>query len=283
MQDNDPANWGILRLKIPYGSKSPWGYFTFNDRLFFVAVKDKKMVGFAYLLGTSVDPAATNLETMSVTSDMLTDKIEPDVKLISQSAQFKNISAISFNNRAFISVPSGSTTTFNNQILYFDFRPENLSSGQKFAFSPWDGLNISQFATYDGKLYGASSNPVGFVYELEKESVYSDSGVAINSYYQTKEIGGFNAHDIWTKDFRWLHIILGTFGTYFMNMYTKTDSYIGDGSLSTIYLDPGSSVYGTAVYGIDNYDPGKGLRSTRSLLVGIRAKGCSLNSLIKTR
>ena len=272
MQDNEPANWGLLRLKIPYGSKSPWGYFTFNDRLFFCAVRDNKLVGFAYLLGASVDPAATNLETMSVTSDMLTDKIEPDIKLISQSAQFKNISAISFNNRAFITVPTGSTTTYNNQILYFDFRPENLSSGQKFAFAPWSGLNITQFCTYGGKLYGASSNAVGFVYELEKESTYSDSGVAINSYYQTKEIGGFNAHDIWTKDFRWLHILLETAGTYFMNMYTKTDSYIGDGSLSTVYLDPGSSVYGTAVYGIDNYDPGKRIAEYKIPVGGYKGK-----------
>ena len=57
-----------------------------------------------------------------------------------------------------------------------------------------------------------------------------------------------------------------------MNMYTKTDSYIGDGSLSTIYLDPGSSVYGTAVYGIDNYDPGKRIAEYKIPVGGYKGK-----------
>lgn len=266
-----PAGWRQLKTNTPYGSKSPYCLPTFLNKTLFPAVQNKKFVGFAALEGTSADPTNTMLNVTNAGSELQSDRIEPDMFQVQENL-LSNISGIVFKNKAYVTLSYGSGVTQNNRMYCFDFSMSNLKKSQKVSWSPFTGLSAQQYTIYGGKLYFASSTTNGFVYQMDGTGVYSDDGVAINSYYYTKEFPGFHSDVNYYKDFRYVNILIDTAGSYFMNVGYRSDSDSGVGNSQQVDLNPGGSLWGTMIWGSDLWGGGTTQVEKRVYLSPVRGK-----------
>lgn len=271
MPSEDPTDWVRVKLRTSYGSKSPFGFFSYNNKLMHPAMQNSKLVGFAALSGDAVEPEATLLTVTAAGSDMKSDRIEPDVFEI-QSTAYDHISSIVYKNRAYISVTYGSSATANNRVYIFDFSRSNLAKKQEASWVPWTGINAEQFCVFGGNLYYISSTANGFVYRADREGVYSDDSSAIDSYLWTKEYAGQPGHEQFVKDFRYVNILYEKSGAYFMDLTYRVDSDRGSGSTVSINLNPGGSLWGTMVWGVDNWGGGNNQGEERIYLGQLRGK-----------
>lgn len=259
MPSADPTEWGTVRLKSPYGSRSPFGCFHYHNKLMYPAMESDKFVGFAALAGGTVDPEATHLETSSAGADLKSDRVETDIFDV-QEAYVKNISAQTFKNKAYVAVTSGDNQTTNNKCFIFDYSISNLKE-QEASWAPLDGLNVAQFTVYNQRLYYGNSTATGFVYQLESSAtLYSDDGAAINSYFWTKEFPGLKGHENLQKDFRRVKILVDQPGNYYMNLTYRVDSDSGDGLTTQVQLNPGANVWGTLIWGAGTWGSGASQR-----------------------
>lgn len=254
MPDATPANWSPIRLRSRFGSKSPFGAFSYRDQISIPAMDGDKFVGFASIAGAQLDPNATYLENGVVGSELSTERIEPDMFLV-QESYVGNISSIVFKNKAYVALTYGNGNSANNRIYVFDFSISNLSKKQKFSWVPITGINAAQFTVYDGKLFFVSSAADGFVYQFD-ETIYNFDGSAIDSYFWTKEFSGLAGHENLTKDWRTIQLLVEKAGAYFMNVSYRVDSDKGVGKTEQISLDPGGSIWGTMRFGIDEWGGG---------------------------
>jgi hypothetical protein len=270
MPDSDDSNWKIVVSKSPYGSKSPFSILNYNNRQLFPAVQGGKFVGFAALAGTTVEPSATFLSVLTAGSELKSDRIEPEMFEI-QESYLGNISGIVHKNKAYVAVTYGSGQTQNNRIYVMDFSISNLAKKQQESWVPFTGLRPAQFTVYSGNLYFQSATATGFVYRMEA-GVYSDDGSAIDSYFWTKEFSGYDGETNFHKDFRYANILLENAGDYFMHVSYRVDSDSGDGTAYQVDLDPGSSLWGTMVWGRDSWGGGMDQKEYRQFLGSARGK-----------
>lgn len=270
MQDSTPANWNILKTKSPYGCKSPFSTVNYNNKMLFAAVQNTKLVGFAAMVGDSLESTPSATYNFTASSDLKTDKIETDIFDI-QETYINNISSIVYKNRAYITCTYGTGSTYNNRIYVLDFSTSNISKHQKESWVPWTGLNASQFVIYNGNLYYGSSTATGFIYKLEG-GTYSDDGAAIDSYYWTKELSGGESELNYFKDFRYANVLVDNAGAWKMNISYRVDSDKGSGDYQQLDLNPGSSLWGTMVWGRDTWGGGTYQKEVRLFLGGARGK-----------
>ncbi len=270
MPDTDPSNWKTIKAKSAYSSKSPFGGFTYNDKLAFPAVQNEKFAGIGVLNGVALDPSSTFLPVANVGGELKSDKIEPDMFDI-QEAQVANISSIVFKNRAYLAMTKGAGNTTNNRVYVMDFSIMNLSKKRREAWVPWSGINAAQFTVYNGSLYFGSSTATGFLYKFS-EGTYSDDGAAINSYYWTKEFDCGKDEASFNKDFRFANLLVDLAGQYFMDIAFRTDSDSGMGTNYQIDLSTDSSLWGSMVWGVDSWGGGETQRDARIPLSGARGK-----------
>lgn len=270
MNSTDPDEWTLLKTKSAYGSKSPFGMFNFGYKQMFPAVQNDKFVGFVALQGVNVDPTVSVLSGGAAGSEISSDKIEPSIFDVSES-MVGNISSLVYKNQAWIAVTSGSGNLTNNKIFLFDFSISNVAKDQKFSWAPFDGIAPAQFAVYGGNIYYGSATANGFVYQADT-STYADSGVAIDSYFWTKEFSGLDTDFNLQKDFRYLNILVDKLGDYSMDINYKVDSDIGDGNLVTLSLNPGGSLWGTMEWGTDSWGGGTEQSEHRLYLANARGK-----------
>lgn len=268
MPTTDPSDWRAVVSKSPFGSKSPFCQLRYNNKNLFPAVQNGKFVGFAATVGETVDPSLSRLTVSTAGSLLKSDRIEPDMFNV-QESYLGNISGIVFKNKAWITLTYGSGATTNNRIYQMDFSISNLSKDQKEAWVPFTGLNAAQFTIYNGRLYYASSDTSGFVFQCEA-GVYSDNGAAINSYFWTKEFTGVPGEENNSKDFRAADLLVENAGAYFMDLAYRTNSDKGTGNAQQINLDPGSSLWGTMVFGRDTWGGGSDQSEVRAFLGGAR-------------
>ena len=269
MPSTDPSDWRTIKIRSPYGSRSPFGSFPYNNKLMYPAMESGKFVGFAAIGGSTIDPDSTSLDFSRAGSDLKSNRIEPDMFEV-QEAYVGNISAQVFKNKAYIAVTSGDGTTTNNRIWVYDFSISNLKK-QEASWVPISGLAAAQFTVYDGKLYYVSSTATGFVYRLET-TTYNDNSAAIDSYFWTKEFSGLKGHETYEKDFRFANILVELVGSYFMKLNIRVDSDTGEGTSKTISLDPGGTTWGSFNWGAANWDAGRGQRDVRVPLGPARGK-----------
>lgn len=253
MPTTDENDWLLIRVKAEFGSRSPYSFFEYNNRLAFAAVQNTKFVGFAALSGKTIDPEASVMDMKIAGSDRISDRIEPDIFDIAEG-HIPKIRAMVFKNKAYIAVPYGDDATTNNRIYIFDFSISNLKK-QDASWAPLDGINAASFTIYGGYLYYATSDATGFVYRLEA-SVYSDDGAAIDSYYWTKEFAGNPGHENLQKDFRKVKLLVEKAGAYYMGLTWRVDSDHGGGLTKQIDLTPGSAIWGDFMWGAANWGAG---------------------------
>ena len=254
MPDTTPANWTVTRVRSAYGSKSPYGSVRFKDRVLFPAMQNSKFVGFAADAGQTLDPTATQLSVSVAGSDLISDRVEPDMFNV-QVSYAGNFSAIVYKNRIYVALTYGSGQTTNNRVYVYDFSISNLARQQKGAWVPYTGWNAAQFCIYNGNLYFGTSTATGFVYQCET-GTYSDDGTAINSYFWTKEFSGVKGQENLFKDFRKARLLIEKAGAYYMTLAYRMDSDKGNGSSVQVDLNPGSTIWGTGMWGISLWGGG---------------------------
>lgn len=254
MPSADPTDWQDIRVKTSLGTRSPFGMFRFNNRVMFAATTDENFVGYAAIAGQTTEATSTLLTIQASGSEFISDKIEPDMFKV-QEAYVKNISATVFKRTAYISLTQGAGELTNNKVWVLDSSIENLSKSQKFTWAPWDGIAAAQLAIYDDKIYFADASGNGYVHEANTDT-YNDNGVAIDSYYWTKEFSGRKGHENYTKDWRFANLLYEQPGDYYMNMNVRLDSDSGDGNISQVDLNPGGALWGTATWGDDLWGGG---------------------------
>jgi hypothetical protein len=269
MPTSDDTNWSILRLRSGYGSKSPLGMFEALNFLIFPAVERDKFVGFGALSASGIEATAATTDVGAVGSDLVSNVIE-DEMFAANETYLSNIASIVFKNKAYITMTTGNST-FNNRVFVFDFSTNGLQKSQKYTWIPWTGINAAQFTVYGGNLYYACSNAVGHVYRALNAS-YSDSGTAINSYFWTKEFAGQPQHSTWYKDWRFANLLYELAGNFNMGLTIRTDSDRGEGIRYDLDCSPGSSVWGSMVFGTDNWEPGRDLKDLKYPLGQFRGK-----------
>ena len=270
MEDTTPANWKVIKVQTELSSKSTFGLFESDNKLYFPAVQNDKFVGFAALKGNVIEPTATLLTVNTAGSELKSDRIEPDMFDV-QESYIGNISSIVFQNKAYIALTKDSPNTTNNRVYVMDFSIENLSKNQREAWIPWSGINVAQFAILNGILYYQSSTANGFVYRKD-DTVYSDDGSAINSYFWTKEFTGPKEDASYSKDFRFANLLVDLSGAYYMNVAVRTDSDSGDGTNYQIDVNPGGALWGTMMWGRDDWGAGASQADQRLYLAGARGK-----------
>ena len=254
MADTDPTNWRVVKVRASYGCKSTFAHFYFKNKVMFPAVQSDKLAGFAAISGDTLEPSATLLTVSAAGSELQTEPIEPDIFDINDG-QLDKITSIVFQNVAYISAPNLSSL-YNNRIFVFDFSSSDLAKKQKQSWVPWTGINARCFTIYEGTLYCGNSNGNGRVYEMNATNTYSDDGVAIDSYFWTKEFAGLKGDENTQKDFRFAKVLRESVGNWGMGLTYKVDGDINDGTVTSMNLDPGGSLWGTMVWGTDSWGGG---------------------------
>jgi hypothetical protein len=267
MPSTDPTEWSLIRIASPFGSKSPFCGFQFDNRFMTAAIENSKFVGFAAISGTSVDPSASVLDTMIAGGTLYSDKIQTDM-LDGVNSLVGNFSSVVYKNKGFIAITKSSSSTTNNVIYVFDFSLSNLARQQRFSWSRYSGLAAAQFTVYNGNLYYGSSTATGFVYQMETSN-YADvlGSTAINSYFWTKEFSGLPGHENLVKDFRKLFVLVDMPGAYNMDVSYRLDSDNSDGFTIPIDLTPNAAVWGSFFWGNANYGAGS-LQSEAEVSLG---------------
>lgn len=254
MPDSDDANWVPIKVKSEFGCKSPFGIVPYNNGLLFPAVQNGKFVGFAHLIGDAIAPSATLLTVTAAGSNLVSDRIEPDM-LAAADAYQNEFSSMIFENAAYITMHESTASTENDKIYLFDFSISNLSKKTPYSWSPWAGLYAAQFTVYSGNIYYIDGRATGFVYKMN-DGTYNDDGAAIDSYYWTKEFGGNKGDFNYHKDFRYANVLVDLVGSYNMDIGWRVDSDTADASTTEVDLDPGGSLWGSMVWGTDPWGGG---------------------------
>lgn len=252
--ESSPSGWRKLVAKSAYSSKSPFGNFSFDNKVGFPAVQNHKFAGIGALLGDQLDPDASFLSVAVAAGELKSNPIEPDMFDV-QESYLGNISSIVWKNTAYITLTKGSNQTTNNRVYVMDFDLDNISKKQKITWQRWSGINAAQFTVYNGNLYFGSSTANGYLYRFD-ESVYSDDGAAINSYMWTKEFSGNDGEESFSKDFRYFNFLVDAPGQYFMDVAIRTDSDAGMGTNYQVDLSPNEAQWGTMVWGTDVWGGG---------------------------
>ncbi len=247
MPDTDDTNWEGITVKSDYGCKSPFGIVKYKNGLLFPAIQANRFVGFAHLVGNTITPSVTFLTVSNAGSDLLSDRVEPDMFTVVDS-DVDEISGFVFQNKAYFAVSYDSGSTENNRIYVFDFSISNLSKKTPFSWAPWTGLYPAQFTEYSGDLYFGDGRANGKLWMLNS-GLYIDGTTAIDSYYWTKEFGGNEAEFNFYKDFRYANLLIDLAGNYQMNVTARVDSDLGSGDTQVIDLDPGGTLWGSFNWG----------------------------------
>lgn len=253
MPDTTPSNWVRIKTNAKYGGASHRAIVDYEDRQMYIGKQGEKVTGFYALSGTQLEPDVTALTITNMFGDSKGDRIEPDV-LDFQESQAANFAAIQFDNKLYFAATKGSGNSANNRIYQFDFKRRDKSRAVG-SWVPFTGLNPAIFTVFNGKLYFGSSLADGFIQQLEN-GLFSDNGVAIDSYYWTKEFEGPQADTDYEKDYRYANFIMETLGAWVIGVTQKVDSDVGGGNVTEVDMNPGSNLWGTAIFGTDEWGGG---------------------------
>lgn len=270
MASTADTDWQVIKVRSTYGSASPFSAFGWQNQVMFAATQNRQFVGFASLAGDTINPSTSFLTVSAAGSEMQSDRIEPDIFLV-PSNQLPKINSMVYKNRAYISMAYGSGQSVNNRIYVFDFSISRLNKNQRASWVPWTGLNASHFTVLGDTLYYADANATGRVFSMNS-SVYSDNGTAIDSYFWTKEFSGIPGQENNHKDFRYAQILYEKSGDWFMDFTVRADSDSGSGTQSQIDLNPGGSLWGTMVWGRDEWGGGQAQGELRKFISPARGK-----------
>ena len=238
-----PTNWYIDRSPAPYGSESHRALQGFQN---FLMLFNRE--GWFAFQNNEILSGVSRTATGGILTESQSLDIEPNVYAF-ETSLLDGVAGINWKNKLWYAVPSADATA-NDTIYQFDYL--RASSDSKLgAWSKFAGLSISQFTIYNNKIYGASSGTDGIVHELDTGT--NDNSAAISSYYVTPAISGKKAHESHYKTWRHVYMLVEASGVWDMTAAYFNDFDTGAGDTDIIDLDPGGSLWGTAVWGKDKW------------------------------
>ena len=254
MPSTDDTGWIRLKSNSKYGCASHKSIVEYEQQLMFLGQQNKKITGFYAFSGNTTEPDATALRATTMFGDAKSDRIEPDTELFQNANKDRSVGR-AWENKLWFTSTYGVGQATNNRVYQFDFVRRG-NSRKIGSWVPFTGMSFNDFSVLDGKLYAATSDSTGFVYQLQDGS-YTDNGSGIDSFFETKEFdGGKNLRHI-DKDFRQANFTVETLGDWKMRLSHRIDSEKGDGNAQDVDLNPGGSLWGTASYGADPWGGGK--------------------------
>lgn len=254
----DDTTWQKADLPTNLGIVSAKAWTRMENGIMFIGRQYKKLTGLHYLTGLQVVEGSDG----KLRSLTMSKKVEPTLlEDIAQSA-YSSVVLSTYGNRLYFSFPFTTTST-NNRIMWLDLTRVGMN-GQPGSWSFWSGINANCFYTHNGLLFSGDSTSTGFVRQLNKDD-FNDSGSAIDSYFWTKQIGGEKEGvlDSYFKDLREIYLWVEQVGTYYMNARVRTDGDTSNGVAYPIYLDTTSSLWGTAIWGVDTWGTARTNLETR--------------------
>ena len=237
-----PDLWYLVKSPSPWGSESHKALVNFDNYLMMMN-KD----GFFAFQNNETIKGVSQTTTGGIFTDSQSNDIEPDV-LSFKTSLLSGVAGINWKNKIWYAVPSTSAT--KNDVVYkFDY----LRASGDSKLGAWSKANmaISRFCVFDNKLYGGSSAENGFIYELDTGHNYD--GATIDSYYVTSAISGKEEHKDYYKKWRYVYILFETVGVWNMQLSYFNDFDTGSGDAVNVDLDPGGSLWGAAIWGIDKW------------------------------
>jgi hypothetical protein len=260
MPDANPDNWSLTKLDTESSSQSAKVMVNFSN---YIAFLNRYGI-------YDLDQQATG----TIKADPLSFNIEPDIYALAV-AYLSAATAITWKNKVWFSVPYGASQPSNNRVYQYDYvRGRGVESRDLGAWSRFDNHDISEFAVHDGNLYGGSSKQDGFVYKLD--TGYNDAGDAIESYFKTMPITGMPEHQSHTKVWRFAYITVECSGEWMMTLSYSNDFKDETGNTAKIDLDPESSLWDSAVVGVDKWGPGYFQKRVKVTFRGSTSKALQL-------
>jgi len=178
----------------------------------------------------------------SVTSAMLSEKITTTIDGLNET-RFSQAEAINFNNKYILSLPNGSSTTNNLNLVYDYAKP---------GWTLWDiPANCWCVFRTSGKDYlYFGSTTTGKIYRYTP-TTYSDNGTAISAYYKTKD------YDLETsannKLFRKFYVTLNKASDFTLTVEPEVDFGDIDVDSYSIGAVASDSLWGTMVWGTNKW------------------------------
>lgn len=255
---SDDTTWQLVKTPATMGIIGPFAAAKTDQGIVFAGKRNNKITGFHLLSGLSVsDTADTRLRT-----DSISERIENHV-LAWPSSLVDDIFMFTYDNRVYVACPTTSSSTTNDQVLWFDINRIGVK-GQPGSWSPWNGsiLKLAYIWEYDGTLFAGLVTATGRVIQFNAGQYLDADGSAIDSYFWTKQYGGENGIDTWQKDGRLSSIWYALLGNWFMNLKYRIDGDTGDGTAIQVNLNPGGSLWGTMVLGVDPWGGGASDKET---------------------
>lgn len=266
MPDTTPSNWIRIKTDAKYGNASHRSIVSYERQLMYLGQHGFKVSGFYAFVGDTSEPDSTSLTVTQMFGDAKSDRIEPDVFQF-QNSYKQNCAAIAFDNKLWFAVTHGAGETANNRIYHFDY-VRRAKSRKIGSWVPFTGIGANVFSVYNSSLFFGSSAADGFVYQLQDGTYTDDTSTAIDSYFETKDFDGGATYRHYDKDYRQANFTVETLGDWDMRISYRIDSDKGQGDGEDISLNPGGSLWGTMIYGLDTWGGGQTRKDVKLDIAG---------------
>ncbi len=184
------------------------------------------------------------VEFDSMTSTLLSKNVTPTIDGLNES-RYEQAEAIVWDYKYILSVPNGSSTVNNLQLVY-DFR--------KGGWTLWNlpANNFTRFRSSGVDFLFFGDPALGKIYRYTP-TTYSDNGTAISAYYQTKDFDLKQRAN--NKIFRKFYVTLDKSADYTVTLTPEFD--FGDTTPAEATYSIGSvmsdSLWGTMTWGTDKW------------------------------
>lgn len=248
----DDTTFETIKSPVNMGIVGARAFVEEDNGIIFMAKRNGHIIGIGYLSGIGI----VDTQDQFLINKTLSKKIETDI-LAYKLITWDDIAMMSHKNRIYISVPSSSTSTSIDGVLYFDvnrlIRDESDDPG---SWVPWNGVvGVHDWCVLSGALYGVSSEEDGHILQFNNGTFTDADGSAIDSYWWSKEIGGEPGIESWVKDWRhavpWVELL----GAYSMNLKTRLDGVTGSGDTYTIDLTTSGAIWDTDLWDVGLWGP----------------------------
>lgn len=253
MPDADDTNWTLRNLDSWVGGQAPKAMAAFSNYIMMInrfGVWDLSQVSPGVI---KPDPISFNIESI--------------IESINK-AYISRCTAIAWKNKLWLSVPYGSTATYNNKLLQYDFvKGRNANTRDSGAWSVFTGMNLNDFAVHNGNLYAGDATD-GFVHQLD--TGYNINSSAIDSYFKTYAIGGKPEHENYTKVFRKIWVLVEAVGDWYMDVDFFVDFQTTEHYSKQISLKPTD----TSNWDAFDWDTGKWDSVIERKLIAVDLRNC---------
>ena len=246
--------WRIKKTNTATGSVNQASIALTGQGLIYLS----RNAGIQAMSGTTTN---TELNFDALNSNMLSSEISATMGGINE-ARITQAEAISYDNKYILSLPYGSSTT-NNLNLVYDY----YAGGWVIWNIPANCWTIFRSSGVDDLYFGSCTE--GYVYKITKDT-YNDNGAAINAYYKTKDFdSGSQAND---KIYRRYFITLNKSDDFSLTIEHNVD--FGDSTgTNTVAAQASDSLWGTLVWGASKW----GAATTSTTRVDMNERGKCIN------